>query len=181
METTTRRCFIGTAAAAGLTVSLAGCDNEPAEAVEKGAKDPAACTTEGCVVDTTKTQTVKKPSILCTPASTLIFACSGAADTGEISDRAARQLTKQGKGKMFCLAGIGGNVKPLVEATQKAKTIVAIDGCAVGCVKQCLLRGSFIEFHHMIVTDQGLEKGKSPATDENIKKVIEKALKFFEA
>ena len=38
-------------------------------------------------------------------ANTLIFSCSGAADVGEIADRAARKLTRERMGKMFCLAG----------------------------------------------------------------------------
>ncbi|MBT4482837.1 MAG: zinc-binding protein, partial [Candidatus Latescibacteria bacterium] len=40
-------------------------------------------------------------------APTLIFPCSGAADVGEISDQIARKLTRDGIGKMFCLAGVG--------------------------------------------------------------------------
>ena len=47
----------------------------------------------------------------CTPASKLIFACSGAADVGKIADLSARKLTEDGVGKMFCLAGVGGRVK----------------------------------------------------------------------
>ncbi len=44
----------------------------------------------------------------CSSATKLIFACSGAADVGAIADQAARKLTRDGVGKMFCLAGIGG-------------------------------------------------------------------------
>ena len=42
----------------------------------------------------------------------MIFACSGAADVGAVADQAARKMTRDGTGKMFCLAGIGGRVKP---------------------------------------------------------------------
>ena len=42
----------------------------------------------------------------CSGNPVLIFACSGAADVGEISDKAARTITQEGIGKMFCLAGI---------------------------------------------------------------------------
>ncbi|MHC4060784.1 MAG: putative zinc-binding protein, partial [Planctomycetota bacterium] len=57
---------------------------------------------------------------VCGPASKLIFACSGAADVGEISDKAARKLTEDGAGKMFCLAGIGGKVEPIISAAKSA-------------------------------------------------------------
>jgi uncharacterized metal-binding protein len=74
----------------------------------------------------------------CSSSPTLIFACSGAADVGEISDRSARQLMKQGAGKMFCLAGIGGQVSGILKSTQAAEKILAIDGCPLACAKKSL-------------------------------------------
>jgi len=44
---------------------------------------------------------------VCSRGPKLIFACSGAADVGALSDQAARKLTSEGFGQMFCLAGIG--------------------------------------------------------------------------
>jgi len=107
--------------------------------------------------------------------SKLIFACSGAADVGEISDRAARQLTKSGAGRIFCLAGIGGRIEPIVSATKSASKILAIDGCDMDCVISCLRQAGFSNFRHVRVTDLGMEKGKSPATDRRIAHVAEKA------
>ena len=49
----------------------------------------------------------EKNACACGSAPKLIFACSGAADVGAIADQAARKLTKDGAGKMYCLAGIG--------------------------------------------------------------------------
>ena len=54
----------------------------------------------------------------CSEAPRLIFACSGASDLGRISDLAARTLTKDGVGKMYCLAGIGGRVGGIIENTK---------------------------------------------------------------
>lgn len=113
---------------------------------------------------------------LCTAGTTLIFACSGAADVGAISDMAARQLTSEGAGKMFCLAGIGGRVSGIMESTRDAAKILAIDGCPLDCTKLCLEEAGFTDFEHMKVTDLGLEKGKSPVTDENIAVVVRAAL-----
>jgi uncharacterized metal-binding protein len=112
---------------------------------------------------------------ICAGGPTLIFACSGAADVGEISDLAARKLTREGAGKMFCLAGIGGRVKGIMQTTQNAAHILAIDGCSLDCVKLCLEEAGFTEFDQMRVTDLGLEKGQSPATDENIETVVRAA------
>jgi len=115
-----------------------------------------------------------KPCV-CTPHSTLIFACSGAADVGEISDRAARKLSGDRRGKMFCLAGLGGNVEPIIAATKAAEKIVAIDGCALDCVKCCLQRASLDNFVHFRVTDLGMKKGDSPPTEQRINQVAQKA------
>ncbi len=111
---------------------------------------------------------------VCSPASTLIFACSGAADVGEISDKLARQLTKNGVGKMFCLAGVGGKVEPIMNATKSASKIIAIDGCNLDCVKSCLQQAGFDDFQHVRITDMGMEKGKALANQENITAAVQK-------
>lgn len=103
----------------------------------------------------------------------LIFACSGGADVGHISDLAARQMMKDGCGKMFCLAGLGGNVDAIVEATKKADHILAIDGCPVDCTKKTLENSGFNTFRHFRVTELGFEKGKSPVDDEKVTKTAE--------
>ena len=113
---------------------------------------------------------------VCCAAPTLIFSCSGAADVGAITDRAARKLTAVRAGKMYCLAGIGGRVSGILKTTQEAEKILAIDGCPLNCTKLSLEEAGFAEFEHMKVTDFGLEKGKSPATEENIAIVVQAAL-----
>jgi uncharacterized metal-binding protein len=115
-----------------------------------------------------------KKSCVCGGGPKLIFACSGAADVGEISDRAARKLTADGAGKMFCLAGIGGKIEPILKTTSNASRILAIDGCPLNCVKSCLELAGFDKFEHLQLADLGLEKCKSPASSENIDKVVAK-------
>ena len=44
-------------------------------------------------------------------AGTVVYACSGCSDAGELADRIARRLTREGAAEMSCLAGIGGRVK----------------------------------------------------------------------
>ena len=109
-----------------------------------------------------------------------MFACSGAADVGEIADRAARKMTKDGIGKMFCLSGIGGRVGGIMKTTESAEKILAIDGCPLNCVKNCLEQAGFDKFVHLQLAGLGLEKGKSPATEENIIKVTQKAIEMFD-
>lgn len=111
---------------------------------------------------------------VCSSGPVLIFACSGAADVGQIADMATRKMAKDGAGKMFCTAGLGGRVEPIIKTTASASRILAVDGCKLNCVKSSLEQAGFGEFIHLQVTDLGLEKGKSPAKDENIAKVVVK-------
>lgn len=104
----------------------------------------------------------------------LIFACSGAADVGEISDRAARKMTQDGAGKMFCLAGIGGRIAGIIKKTQAASKVLAIDGCELDCAKNCLHQGGFQGFEHLRVTDLGLQKGQAVINDENVATVAQR-------
>ena len=111
----------------------------------------------------------------CGAAPKLIFACSGAADVGGLADLAARKLTREGKGQMFCLAGIGGEVPGILQTTAGAAGILAIDGCPVDCAKKSLRRAGFTGMEHLQLADLGLEKGSSPATEENVDRVCRRA------
>jgi uncharacterized metal-binding protein len=118
-------------------------------------------------------------SNVCSGGPKLIFACSGAADVGAIADQAARKLTRDGAGKMFCLAGIGGRINGIMKTTESAGKILAIDGCPLNCVKACLEKAGFSKFAHFQLADLGLEKGKSPANEENIGTVYNAAVKML--
>lgn len=109
----------------------------------------------------------------CSAAPKLIFSCSGAADVGEVADRVARELTRKGAGKMFCLAGIGGRVSGIMATTQAAARILAIDGCKLDCARLCLEQAGFKDFPHVRLSDLSMEKGKTSATEENIQAVVE--------
>ncbi|MGE4194544.1 MAG: putative zinc-binding protein [Pseudodesulfovibrio sp.] len=108
----------------------------------------------------------------CGAAPKFVFACSGAADVGEVADQAARALSRQGALKMFCLAGIGGRVSGIVKSTEAAQRVVAIDGCPLNCAQKTLEEAGFTEFEHFQLDGLGLKKGESPATPENIETVV---------
>jgi uncharacterized metal-binding protein len=109
----------------------------------------------------------------CGDSLKLIFPCSGASDVGELTDRAARKLTADGVGKMYCLAGIGGRLDVIMETTKAATKILAIDGCKLDCARRTLRQAGFSNFEHIRLNDLGLEKGESPVNEENLNKVIE--------
>ena len=103
-----------------------------------------------------------------------MFSCSGAADIAEIGDRAVRALHKAGDAKMFCLAGIAGKVELIGVNTRGADRLLVVDGCDTDCAKKTMEIGGFTDFIHFRVSDLGLEKSKTPVTDERIDMVAAK-------
>jgi len=116
----------------------------------------------------------EKKECLCSGGPKIIFPCSGAADVGAIADLAARKLNKEGAGKMYCLAGVGGRVDGIMKTTASASYILAIDGCPLECARHTLEQAGFKNYSHIQVTALGLEKGKSPATEEAVNRVADK-------
>ena len=114
-------------------------------------------------------------SCACGGAPKLIFACSGGADVGELADQAARTMTRNGQGKMFCLAGIGGRVSGIMKTTEAAGKILAIDGCPLNCAKKTLEEAGFKDFVHLNLAAIGFKKGESPVNDENIATAVQVA------
>lgn len=90
----------------------------------------------------------------------MILACSGGSNVGQLSNQAALELTREGFGKMFCLAGIGGQLSGFVQSARDVPAMVAIDGCAVGCAKAILKQAQVPLRHYLVLTDEGIEKNK---------------------
>jgi uncharacterized metal-binding protein len=105
----------------------------------------------------------------------LVFACSGAADVGEITDRVARLLNREGAARMFCLGCIGAQNEDSVARARTASDILAIDGCATDCAKKCLERAGLTRIRHLRLTDHRMEKGKTPVSVHNVQAAAERA------
>src|SRR5581483_4510163 len=82
-------------------------------------------------------------------AKTIVYACSGCSDAGELADRIARQLTQSGVAEMSCLAGIGGRVKSIMVKGEKAPRILVIDGCPLNCARKTLELAGLKTFEHL--------------------------------
>ncbi len=107
----------------------------------------------------------------------VVFACSGAADVGELADKVARKMRSDGFGKMSCLIGVGAKLDSFLQTARNSHTVV-IDGCSVNCGKKAVeaagITGTFIT-----LTEMGIEKGKSPVTDVLVNKTVEAIKKQF--
>ncbi len=106
---------------------------------------------------------------------TVVYACSGCSDAGEIADCIARRLTRDGAAQMSCLAGIGGRVKSLLIKAENAQRIMVIDGCPLNCAAHTLKLAGFQKFDHLELHKIGIRKGSCPVTEERIVSGVEAA------
>jgi uncharacterized metal-binding protein len=100
----------------------------------------------------------------------MIYACSGAADVGEIADRVARKLRDEGFARMSCLAAIGAGLSGYMETAKGADTVIVIDGCATACARKNFERIGVTPVSY-VLTDMGLEKGSAAVTRETVERL----------
>jgi uncharacterized metal-binding protein len=101
----------------------------------------------------------------CSGGVKLLYSCSGAADVGQIADQVSRKLRDRGFARMTCLAGIGADLSGFVESARGADLNITIDGCGTMCAKKALERIG-VKPASFILTDFGIEKGKTPLTEK---------------
>ena len=111
----------------------------------------------------------------CGIAPKLVYSCSGAADVGELCDKAARTLAREGVGKMYCLAGVGGGVDVMVANARAAAATLVLDGCDKDCARKTLENAGVENIVHLRASDYGFEKGASPVIPENVERLVAQA------
>jgi uncharacterized metal-binding protein len=88
---------------------------------------------------------------------TLIVACSGGSNVGQVANNAMIELDKSGIGNAYCLAGIGAALSSFIDSAKSSRTI-AIDGCPVGCAKKAFDKYDLTPSQYFVVTEMGIEK-----------------------
>lgn len=109
----------------------------------------------------------------CSGGTKLLYACSGAADLGEISDMVARRLRDEGFGRMTCLAAVGAELSGFVQSAKGADVNITIDGCGTACARKNLERIG-VTPNSYILTDMGLVKGETPVTAKIVSEICAK-------
>ncbi len=93
--------------------------------------------------------------------TTVVLACSGGSNVGQMTNEAAKRLAVSGEAKFFCLAGVGGQISGMVASVKGADKVLVLDGCPVGCGKKCADQAGISGYHHLMVTELGIEKKHS--------------------
>jgi len=88
----------------------------------------------------------------------LVYACSGCSSAAQMANDLALRLDREGLAEMSCIAGVGGDVKPLVRLARSGRPILALDGCRLNCVASCLARHGVTPERHVMLADHGVRK-----------------------
>jgi uncharacterized metal-binding protein len=98
---------------------------------------------------------------------------------GGLSDRVARQMTLDGAGKMYCLAGVAARVDAIMANTAAAAKVLVIDGCREDCARKTMELAGFKNFQHLKFGDMGFEKGQTRVTAACIKQIAVKGAQLL--
>jgi len=76
---------------------------------------------------------------------TAILACAGTDNNGELGDRLARRLHKEGLAEMYSIAQIRSKISASSRLAMTPKVMV-INGCHSGCASDCLKEMGYSDF-----------------------------------
>jgi uncharacterized metal-binding protein len=88
----------------------------------------------------------------------LVYSCSGCSNIAQLANDVAVKMDREGIAEMSCIAGVGGNVKPLVKKALSGRYTIVIDGCELQCAKNCLNNVNVEPTVHYVLTDYRLKK-----------------------
>jgi uncharacterized metal-binding protein len=88
----------------------------------------------------------------------LVYACSGASSAAQMANHIAVKLDRLKVAEMSCIAGVGGDVKPLVRTAKSGRPIIALDGCPLHCAAQILKRHGLTADKHYDLSKMGAPK-----------------------
>lgn len=75
-----------------------------------------------------------------------------------MANHIAVKLDRLGVADMSCIAGVGGDVKPLVRTAQSGRPIIALDGCPLHCAAHILRRHGITADRHYDLSKMGVTK-----------------------
>lgn len=88
----------------------------------------------------------------------LVYSCSGCSSAAQLANDLAVRLDREGEAEMSCIAGVGGEVTPLVRTASAGRPILTIDGCPLECARQCLQQHDVEPDHHVQLADRDVSK-----------------------
>jgi len=103
----------------------------------------------------------------------IIFPCAGQANTGQLTNLAAVQLTEEGYGSIACVALLAIGAEGLVTNAKNVDEVVILDGCPMLCAKKIADAQEVPVGQHLVMTELGITKGPSKSyTNDDIEKIV---------
>ncbi len=103
----------------------------------------------------------------------IIFPCAGQANTGQLTNLAALQLTEEGYGSIACVALLAIGTESLVGNAKKCDEVVILDGCPMLCAKKIAEAQGVPVGQHLVMTELGIVKGPSRNyTQDDVEKIV---------
>lgn len=88
----------------------------------------------------------------------LVYSCSGASSAAQMANFIAVKLDRMHAAEMSCIAGLGGDVRPLIRTALSGRPILVIDGCPLQCAARVLWRHGLRPDFHYDLSDLGVPK-----------------------
>jgi uncharacterized metal-binding protein len=106
----------------------------------------------------TKGLTVGEKNVAALREVVVFYPCGGGSNVGLMTTEAVRILVKEKRGKMACLAGVGGHVPTMILNANAASKVVCIDGCPIQCARKSLEHAGVKPHVSVVATDIGVRK-----------------------
>jgi uncharacterized metal-binding protein len=88
----------------------------------------------------------------------IVYSCSGCSSAAQMANHIALELDRVDVAEMSCIAGVGGDVPSLVKLAKSGRPVVAVDGCPLECVRNCLARHGVTPDLHFQLGEHGVRK-----------------------
>jgi len=124
----------------------------------------------------------EEPKCACGSANVAIFPCAGAANIGQLSNRIAIELEKQGIGNLMCTAGIGARAPGLMKSAETSDRIITIDVCPLNCASKTLELAGFKPDRQIVISEFGIKKSKERGLeDQEVADTLRKVMEILQS
>ncbi|MFT4883922.1 MAG: putative metal-binding protein [Natronomonas sp.] len=97
----------------------------------------------------------------------LVYSCSGCSSAAQMANDLAVRLDHEQVAEMSCIAGVGGDVGPLVDTATSGRPMLVIDGCPLECARKSLEQHDVTPDRHVNLAKQGVAKEYHSDYDED--------------
>jgi len=88
----------------------------------------------------------------------LVYSCSGCSSAAQMANDLAVRLDREEHAEMSCIAGVGGDVAPLVNTATSGRPMLVVDGCPLECARKSLESHDVTPDRHVNLAERGVPK-----------------------